>query len=139
MSFYTSILKDSNPDNPQFVYTINSSPAPTLRPGGTPLQAGDIWNDLDYGIARTYTGAEWRSPGVYDSNTNFSIGNAVLTATATTGYLMIPTIASAPPNTTDPPRPYVGAVPLVYCPADNKLYLKEATGTGAWLASQPFA
>jgi hypothetical protein len=137
MSFYTSILSNTNPDNPQFLYTINSSGAPTLRPGGTPLQAGDIWNDLDYGIARTYTGTEWRSPGVYDSNTNFSVGSAALTPTSTTGFFFLPSVPTAPDNAANPPRPYVGAIPLVYCVGDNKLYLREATGN--WLASGAFS
>jgi hypothetical protein len=123
MSFYTSILSNTNPDNPQFLYTINSSGAPTLRPGGTPLQAGDIWNDLDYGIARTYTGTEWRSPGVYDNNTAFSVGSAVLATTATTGFLYIPSCAGAPTGV--PVVPYTGAIAMVYDSTNNRLYLRN--------------
>jgi hypothetical protein len=134
---YQILNTTTNPDNPRFNYVITQSTAPVLRPGGSPLQAGDIWTDSDYGISRTYTGVEWRSPGVYDSSTNFSVGSAALTPSSTTGFFFLPSVPTAPLNTADPPRPYVGAIPLVYCVGDNKLYLREATGN--WLASPAFA
>jgi hypothetical protein len=137
MSF-TTVNITTNPDEPKFLYNINSYGPPLLRPGGTPLQAGDIWNDLDYGIARTYTGVEWRSPGIWDSNTNFSVGNAALTPTSNTGFFFLPSVPTAPDNAgSNPPRPYVGAIPMVWCTGDNKIYVREATGN--WLASPAFS
>jgi hypothetical protein len=124
---YQIINATSNPDNPKFLYVISSSTAPLLRPGGSPLQAGDIWTDIDYGIARTYTGVEWRSPGVYDNNTNFSVGSAALGLNATTGFLYIPSCAGPP--TGAPVIPYTGAVAMVYDSTNNQLYLRVA---GTW-------
>lgn len=136
MSF-TTVNITTNPDDPKFLYNMNSYGPPVIRPGGGPLQAGDIWNDLDYGIARTYTTAgEWRSPGVYDGTTNFSVGNAALDATATTGFLFVPSISAAP--TGNPPRPYTDAIPFVFCTADNKFYVRKP-GAVAWIASAAFS
>jgi hypothetical protein len=128
MSF-TTVNITTNPDDPKFLYNINSYGAPLIRPGGTPLQAGDIWNDLDYGIARTYTATgEWRSPGVFDSSTNFSVGSAVIATTATTGFLYIPSCAGPPTGV--PVVPYTGAIAMVFDSTNNQLYLRDGAN---WL------
>ncbi len=61
------------------------------------------------------------------------VGNGLLGAGATTGFLAIPTSALAPVGVpADVPSGYVA---LCYCTGDNKLYVYE----GAWVASAALA
>jgi hypothetical protein len=53
-------------------------------------------------------------------------GNGALSSTATDGYLYIPTMSSVPTGT---PTSISGYVPLVYCTADNSLFVYRS---GAW-------
>lgn len=112
--------------NPQWNYLINSSSAPTRRSDGTPLQDGDLWFDVDYGMNRTYLSGVWRAPGVYENGTSFSAASSTtIAANSTSGFLLIPTLAGAPTGT---PAIDAGQSALAYDPAALKLYVYNVTG-----------
>lgn len=59
--------------------------------------------------------------------------SAEIAASATTGHLEIPTVATAPTGAFTPETGHAG---IVFCRADNKLYVRVG---GAWLAGAAFA